>query len=145
MYKYRPAFSNNPKVHYHATAEQVSEPGRICSQLTLGNMELRINSLQGSGECQSVKVNNSTWHCCVIVYIFAMLLMKTCLLSQLSSVELDTSVLLTGMHCCFTSVSAWSWDAEKCHLPLASPDIGANSGSLQRELGMLSAFLDQTL
>ena len=25
MYKYRPAFSNNPKVHYHAAAEQVSE------------------------------------------------------------------------------------------------------------------------
>ncbi|XP_065273736.1 palmitoyltransferase ZDHHC8 [Emys orbicularis] len=24
MYKYRPAFSNNPKVHYHAAAEQVS-------------------------------------------------------------------------------------------------------------------------
>ncbi|NXF28915.1 ZDHC8 palmitoyltransferase, partial [Nyctibius bracteatus] len=24
MYKYRPAFSNNPKVHYHATAEQIT-------------------------------------------------------------------------------------------------------------------------
>lgn len=145
MYKYRPAFSTNPKVHYHATAEQVSEPGRICSQLTPGNMDLRINSPQGSSECQSVKVNNNTWHCCAILYIFTVFLMKTCLLLQLSSVELDTSVLLTGVHYCFTSLSAWSWDAEKCHLPLASPDIGANSHSLQRELGILSTFLDQTL
>lgn len=102
MYKYRPAFSNNPKVHYHATAEQVSEPGRICSQITPDNMELGINSPPGSSECQSVEVNNNTWHCCAIVYIFTLLLMKTCLLSQLSSVELDRSVLLTGMRCCFS-------------------------------------------
>lgn len=106
MYKYRPAFTNNPKVHYHATADQVSEPGRICSHLTLGSMEMRIYSLQGSSECQSVKVNNNTWHCCATVYICTVLPRKTCLLLHLSSVELDMSVLLTGMRCCFTSVSA---------------------------------------
>lgn len=70
MYKYRPAFSNNPKVHYHATAEQVSEPGSFCSHLMPGSVELRMNSLQGSSECQGVKVNNNTWHCCVTVYYF---------------------------------------------------------------------------
>lgn len=144
MYKYRPAFSNNPKVHYHATAEQVSEPGRICSQLASGNVELRISSLRGSSECQNAEVNNTTWHPWAIVYIFTVPLMKTCLHLQLSSVEPDTSVLLTGGHCCFTSVLAWFWDAEKCHLPLASPDIGASSHLLQRELGMVSAFLEQS-
>lgn len=67
MYKYRPAFSNNPKVHYHATAEQVSKLGSSCSRLTPGRVELRMNSLQSSSECQSVKGNNNTWHCCVTV------------------------------------------------------------------------------
>lgn len=70
MYKYRPAFSNNPKVHYHATAEQVSEPRSPCSQLIPGSVELWVNSLQGPTECQSVKVNNNTWHCCVTVCYF---------------------------------------------------------------------------
>ena len=51
MYKYRPAFSNNPKVHYHAAAEQVSElqwPATICSQLIPDNVKLRKSeSLEG--------------------------------------------------------------------------------------------------
>lgn len=136
MYKYRPAFSNNPKVHYHATAEQVSEPGSFCSHLMPGSVELRMNSLQGSSECQGVKVNNNTWHCCVTVYYFhcapygnmsgftaspcwhvcptarrALLLLR-CLSLILGCWEVSPPIGFSWQRCHLTSPSERAWHAE---------------------------------
>lgn len=123
---------------------RAGEPAReILLQLMPGSVELRMNSLQGSGEWQSVKVNNNTWHCCVTVRYFHLAPYGN--MSDFTASPADMSVLLAGVHCHCSRVSAWSWDAEKCHLPLASPGRGATSHSLQRELGMLNASLDQTL
>lgn len=112
-------------------------------QLMPGSVQLRVNSLQGSSEWQSVKVNNNTWHCCVTVKYFHLAPYGN--MSDFTASPADMSVLLAGVHCHCSCVSVWSWDAEKCHLPLASPGRGATSHSLQRELGMLSASLDQAL
>lgn len=94
MYKYRPAFSNNPKVHYHATAEQVSDLGSFCSQLMPGTW--------GWIQCRalvnvSVKVNNNTWHCCVAVYYFHCAPYGSG--SDFTASPADTPVSLPGVHC----------------------------------------------
>lgn len=52
------------------TTPRPSRWAKFCSQLAPGSVGLRRNSLQGSRECQSVKVNNKAWHCCVAVYYF---------------------------------------------------------------------------
>lgn len=43
---------------------------RVPAPARAGTVELGRNSLQGSSECQSGKVNNKAWHCCVTVYYF---------------------------------------------------------------------------